>query len=123
MVQINEGFGLDQGWQAYKYGFSDSNGGYYLGNEHVYKMINNGHQWNLCSDMMDLFGNQYYVFYSKVVLDSESAGYTYFASGMKGSAPIDPFGPDSRKYKFTTKDMNNQPSACENQAVACKGGW
>ena len=113
MIQINQGFGLDQGWQAYKYGFSDANGGYWLGNENIYQMTNNGQRWNICADVMDKMGIPYHVSYSTFILDSESAGYTYFASGMQG-APIDLMGPDSRKYKFTTKDMNNQPSTCAN---------
>ena len=122
VVQINQGFGLDQNWQAYKYGFSDANGGYWLGSENVYQMTNNGHQWNVCADVKDVLGLQYYVSYSTFIVDSESSGYTYFASGMQG-APSDALGPNSRKYKFTTKDVNNQPTSCANQAVANKGGW
>ena len=121
-MQVNQGSGLDQNWQAYKYGFSDSNGGYWMGNENIYQMTNNGHQWNMCVDAVDTYSMRYYVFYSTLILDSESAGYTYFMSGMQG-APADPMGQDSRKNKFTTKDVNNQNSNCANQAVACKGGW
>src|SRR6218665_1780403 len=85
VMQVNQGFGLDQNWQAYKYGFSDSNGGYWLGNENMYKMTNNGYQWNLCADVKDELGIQYYVLYTTYIMDAESAGYTYYLSGMIGA--------------------------------------
>jgi len=122
VVQVNKGSGLDQGWQAFKYGFSDATGGYWLGNENMYQMTNNGHQWNICAEVVDTAGIVYQVSYSKFIVDSESDGYTYFASGMSGS-PSDMLGPDSRKNKFTSKDVNNQIGTCANQAVASKGGW
>ena len=56
-----------------------------MGNENIYQMTNNGRQWNVCADVKDALGLQYYVSYSTFIVDSESIGYTYFVSGMKDS--------------------------------------
>ena len=123
LVQANIGFGLDQTWSAYKYGFSDSNGGYWLGFENIYRMTNSGKTWKVCIDVKDETGALGSSSYNQYVQDSESDGYTYLMTGPTGSYINDLFGSTSRKYKFTTKDVNNQPCCCANQAISCKGGW
>jgi len=122
LVQVNHGNGLDQTWSAYKYGFSDSNGGYWLGLENGHLMTNNGKNWKVCIDGQDELGTWLMVAYQQFVVDSESAGYTFFVTGVTGSS-YDFFGSTSRKYKFSTKDVNNQPCCCAEQAASCKGGW
>ena len=121
MTQINLGHGMDQPWSAYKYGYSDSYGGYWHGLENVYKLTNNEKKWKFCVDLKDEFGLVFSIPYNEYVQDGESFGYTYFLTGATGS--YDPFGSTSRTYKFTTKDVNNQPCCCANQAISCKGGW
>lgn len=123
IIQANYGSGLDQPWSAYKWGFTDVNGGYWVGLEYFHQMTTNGHRWNLCADAKDgLLGLQYYVSYDTIVIDPETLGYLYHVSGLKG-VPLDLMGPGNGKYKFTTKDVNNQPGSCENNAAKCKGGW
>lgn len=121
-MQVNRGFGLDQPYLAYKDGFSDANGGYWIGLETLHQMTTNGAKWKICCFAQETSGAVHYVSYSTFIVDPESAGYTYFVSGLIG-APIDFMGPNSQKYKFTTKDVNNQPSGCSNYAVTAKGGW
>lgn len=121
-IQINRGFGLDQPYLAYKDGFSDANGGYWIGLETLHQMTTNGAKWKICCFAQETSGAVHYVSYSTFIVDPESAGYTYYASGMTGS-PVDPLSSNSRKYKFTTKDANNEPSGCSNFAVTAQGGW
>jgi len=121
LIQANLGYGLDHTWSAFKYGFSDSNGGYWIGMEPAHLMTNNGKNWKICLDAFDELGLVSSSAYEQYVVDSESAGYTYFVSGPTGS--YDPLGSTSRKYKFSTKDVNNQPCCCAAQAASCKGGW
>ena len=121
VIQVNLGHGLDQPWIAYKYGFSDSYGGYWLGFENLYKLSNNGKPWKFCVDLKDEFGFVFTIPYNEYMQDGESVGYTFFVAGATGS--YDPFGSTSRKYKFSTKDVNNQPCCCAAQAATCKGGW
>src|SRR6218665_4213993 len=123
-MQANLGYGLDQTWSAYKYGFSDSNGGYWIGFENLYRMTKNGKTWKLCADGRDEHGVVAFAAYQQFVVDSESAGYTYFVSGFTGSSiGLDIFGATARKYKFSTKDVNNQECCCAENAMKCKGGW
>jgi len=121
VIQINLGHGLDQPWYAYKYGFSDAYGGYWHGLEDVHRMTNNGKNWKICVDLKDEFGLVFSIPYNQYVQDGEDVGYTYLMTGATGS--YDPFGSTSRKYKFSTKDVNNQPCCCAEQAATCKGGW
>jgi len=121
LVQANLGYGLDQTWSAYKYGFSDSNGGYWIGFENLYSMTNNGNTWKVCFDAKDEYGMVFNIPYNQYVQDSESDGYTFLMTGATGS--YDFFGSTSRKYKFSTKDVNNQPCCCAEHAATCKGGW
>ncbi len=121
LMQANLGYGLDQTWSAYKYGFSDSNGGYWIGFENVYRMTNNGKTWKLCIDGNSELGIPMSSPYNQYVQDGEDAGYTYLVSGPTGC--YDLFGTTSRKHKFSTKDVNNQPCCCAAQAASCKGGW
>jgi len=121
LAQANLGYGLDQTWSDFKYGFSDSNGGYWIGFENLHRMTNNGKTWKVCFDVKDELGVVFNVPYNQYVQDGESDGYTYLITGATGS--YDFFGSTSRKYKFSTKDVNNQPCCCANQAASCKGGW
>src|SRR6218665_496778 len=121
VIQINLGHGLDEPWSSYKYGFSDAYGGYWHGLEDVHRMTNNGKIWKFCIDVKDEFGFTFSIPYNQFVQDGESDGYTYLMTGATGN--YDFFGTTSRKYKFSTKDRNNQPCCCAEQAGTCKGGW
>jgi len=121
MLQQNTGNGLDQTWSAYKYGFNDGTGGYWIGNEILYRMTNNGTTCRLCIDMQTGPNSWYYAFYSSFVVDSETNGYNYTASGFSGSV-TDTFSLSNRMCKFNAKDQNNQPE-CPNFAANLKGGW
>lgn len=123
MAQVNYGYGLDQTWAAYKYGFSDANGGYWMGNENIHLMTNNGATWQICLDAQLLSGIQYSLLFRSFVLHSESAGYTYFMSNVAGTGANDPLGSTNGQIQFSTKDVNNQPCCCAEHAIRCKGGW
>ena len=84
-------------------------------------MTNNGKTWKVCFDAKDEYGFLFNIPYNQYLQDSESDGYTFLMTGATGS--YDLFGSTSRKYKFSTKDVNNQPCCCAAQAATCKGGW
>lgn len=118
---MNTGSGLDGTWNSYKYGFSTASGGYWHGNEPLYRMTNDGTRWGLCFEGQDVFVTPWLVTYQTFIMDSEAVGYTYFTNGVMGGADV--FGATNRKYKFTTKDRNNQGCCCANMAVPAKGAW
>ena len=121
MIQQNTGNGLDQTWSAYKYGFNDATGGYWIGNENLYRLTNNGITCGLCIDLLNTGGGILRVSYTSFVVGKETDGYNYTASGFSGTTK-DTFGKSNSFYKFSAKNQNNQPG-CTNYATTLKGGW
>jgi len=124
MIQQNIGNGLDQTWSAYKNGFNDGTGGYWIGNENLYRLTNNGTTCRLCIDMWTTEGSILIASYTSFVVGKETDGYNYTASGFDGKAlvSVDAFGQSNSFYKFNAKDQNNQPG-CTNYASSLRGGW
>ncbi|XP_053386210.1 angiopoietin-1-like [Mercenaria mercenaria] len=99
-------------WNDYKYGFGGLDGEFWLGNEYVNILTDDGETHELRIDLEDHDGNRAYAKYSKFKVGSESTNYTLEVSGYSGDAGDSLFKP-SNNYRihngmqFSTKDRDN----------------
>ena len=98
-------------------GFNHSNGNYWLGNEQLHQLTNNG-RYKLRFDLQATNDSWYYAEYSSFVVSSEASQYMLQVSGYSGNAG------DALSYsnghKFTTYDRDNDPYGVN--CVASRGG-
>ncbi|XP_020907416.2 ryncolin-1-like [Exaiptasia diaphana] len=108
-----------RGWNAYKNGFGDLKGEFWLGLDKI-KRLTHQRRNRLRVDLEDTKGKTAYAEYDYFAVASERAKYKLSLGSYKGTAG------DSlswhRGMPFTTKDRDNDKSS-GNCAVVYKGAW
>ncbi|XP_067132352.1 techylectin-5A-like [Centruroides vittatus] len=106
-------------WRDYKLGFGDLNKEFWLGNDRIHSISNQGN-YSLRIDMKDLENEKRYAMYKEFWLDNEDHSYKIHISSYSGDSG------DSltvaNGVEFTTQDKDNDESA-SNCAVVYKGAW
>uniref|UniRef100_A0A1E1WVN0 Putative lectin n=1 Tax=Tityus obscurus TaxID=1221240 RepID=A0A1E1WVN0_TITOB len=106
-------------WEQYAIGFGKLNEDFWLGNDKIFSMTNQGN-YSLRIDMKDKEGNKRYALYDNFWIENERQQYKLHVSGFTGDAG------DSFTYmnemKFNTKDKDNDIWN-NNCAETYKGGW
>ncbi|XP_072016916.1 microfibril-associated glycoprotein 4-like [Amphiura filiformis] len=109
-----------RGWVDYKAGFGNLAVEYWLGNDNIYALVNNGKTYELRLDLNDGFEWRYEL-YASFGISDEASDYT-----LTIGAYIDGGAGDSLTYHnsmaFTTRDVDNDVWNNGNCAK-CKGGW
>ncbi|XP_070579784.1 angiopoietin-related protein 1-like [Ptychodera flava] len=107
-------------WESYKHGFGSWRGEYWLGNENIYHLTNQG-DYKLRVELQDWNGNMAFAEYGEFWLDSESEKYRLHVELYTGSAG------DSLGYHdgigFSTSDKDNDSRDRGSCQTMCKGGW
>ncbi|XP_060568628.1 microfibril-associated glycoprotein 4-like [Ruditapes philippinarum] len=107
-------------WTAYKNGFGDLNGEFWLGNDHLSLLTSNG-EHELRIEFEDFKGNRAYSKYSKFKIYPEEDNYKLEISGYSGTAG------DSLEYHngmmFSTYDRDNDIDSAGNCAKMRHGAW
>ena len=75
----------DRDWDAYKQGFGDADGEYWLGNEYLH-YLTNSRAYKLRFDLEDWDGNTAYAEYSSFVVNSEADNYRLLLGDYSGNA-------------------------------------
>ena len=73
------------GWQAYKNGFGNVGGEFWLGNEHLYHITSQG-RYELRVDMEDFDGVWRYAHYDKFEIKGENEKYKLILGAYEGNA-------------------------------------
>ncbi|XP_076118000.1 microfibril-associated glycoprotein 4-like [Mytilus galloprovincialis] len=109
--------GFYRDWKAYKDGFGDLQKDFWLGNEYLNKLTEQGY-YILRIDMWDFERNHKYAIYDTFVVNNEESGYKLEVAGYGGNAG------DAFSYhngdRFSTRDKESSSSKC---ASKYKGGW
>ncbi|XP_067143690.1 techylectin-5A-like isoform X2 [Centruroides vittatus] len=108
-----------KGWEEYSLGFGKLNEDFWLGNDKIFALTNQGN-YSLRIDMKDKEGNKRFALYNNFWIENEKQQYKLHVSGFTGDAG-DSFG-GMNGLKFTTKDTDNDRWE-KNCAEAYKGGW
>ncbi|XP_065058543.1 ficolin-1-like [Rhopilema esculentum] len=109
-------------WDAYKQGFGDMDGNFWLGLEKLHKLAAPGKGAILRVDLKHMdFADKKYAKYSLFEISGESDGYRLKVGGYSGDAG------DSLIYhndmKFSTKDKDHDNLHNGNCALAHAGAW
>ena len=91
-------------WEEFKVGFNDTRGNYWLGNELLHRLTNNGN-YKLRFDLLLRNDSWYYAEYSSFIVFSEAQKYRMQVSGYTGNAGNGLKDHDGAP--FTTYDRDN----------------
>ncbi|XP_072050636.1 ryncolin-1-like [Amphiura filiformis] len=107
-------------WNSYKQGFGDRDSEFWLGNDSIFAITNQG-TYELRVDMEANNGNSAYALYSEFLIGDENANYKLTVDGYDGTAG-DSLGTQDQ-YQFSTKDEDNDGSDSRDCAVIRTGAW
>uniref|UniRef100_A0A8B9Q772 Angiopoietin like 4 n=1 Tax=Apteryx owenii TaxID=8824 RepID=A0A8B9Q772_APTOW len=111
---------FDQLWDAYKNGFGDLHGDFWLGLEKIHHLVQEG-RYNLLIELEDWEGNSQVVQFV-FSLGGESTAYTLNLLGPLSGELENAIG-DFRQLPFSTRDRDHDLKADTNCAKHLSGGW
>ncbi|NXJ37623.1 ANGL4 protein, partial [Ciconia maguari] len=111
---------FDQLWDAYKNGFGDLRGDFWLGLEKIHHLVQEG-RYNLLIELEDWEGNSQVVQFV-FSLGGESTAYTLNLLGPLSGELENAIG-DFRQLPFSTRDRDHDLKADTNCAKHLSGGW
>ncbi|NXX21097.1 ANGL4 protein, partial [Podargus strigoides] len=111
---------FDQLWDAYKNGFGDLRGDFWLGLEKIHHLVQEG-RYNLLIELEDWEGNSQVVQFV-FSLGGESTAYTLNLLGPLSGELENSIG-DFRQLPFSTRDRDHDLKADTNCAKHLSGGW
>ncbi|XP_032568179.1 angiopoietin-related protein 4 [Chiroxiphia lanceolata] len=111
---------FDQLWDAYKNGFGDLHGDFWLGLEKIHHLVQEG-KYNLLIELEDWEGNSQVVQFV-FSLGGESTAYMLNLLGPLSGELENAIG-DFRQLPFSTRDRDHDLKADTNCAKHLSGGW
>ncbi|XP_048143903.1 angiopoietin-related protein 4 [Corvus hawaiiensis] len=111
---------FDQLWDAYKNGFGDLRGDFWLGLEKIHHLVQEG-KYNLLIELEDWEGNSQVVQFV-FSLGGESTAYTLNLLGPLSGELENAIG-EFRQLPFSTRDRDHDLKADTNCAKHLSGGW
>ncbi|TRZ15132.1 hypothetical protein HGM15179_011992 [Zosterops borbonicus] len=111
---------FDQLWDAYKNGFGDLHGDFWLGLEKIHHLVQQG-KYNLLIELEDWEGNSQVVQFV-FSLGGESTAYTLNLLGPLSGELENAIG-EFRQLPFSTRDRDHDLKADTNCAKHLSGGW
>ncbi|XP_030365165.1 angiopoietin-related protein 4 [Strigops habroptila] len=111
---------FDQLWDAYKNGFGDLRGDFWLGLEKIHRLVQEG-RYNLLIELEDWEGNSQVIQFV-FSLGGESTAYTLNLLGPLSGELENAIG-DFRQLPFSTRDRDHDLKADTNCAKHLSGGW
>uniref|UniRef100_A0A8C5X7M8 Angiopoietin like 4 n=1 Tax=Malurus cyaneus samueli TaxID=2593467 RepID=A0A8C5X7M8_9PASS len=111
---------FDQLWDAYKNGFGDLHGDFWLGLEKIHHIVQEG-KYNLLIELEDWEGNSQVVQFV-FSLGGESTAYTLNLLGPLSGELENALG-EFRQLPFSTRDRDHDLKADTNCAKHLSGGW
>jgi len=113
---------FNRSWDEYKHGFGDTEGNYWIGNNVLTWLTENG-KYMLKFDLQSRrSGKWFYAEYSTFVVLPEAQNYKLQVAGYKGNAGKDSFSKHS-EMMFTTYDRDNDQWSSGNCAVPRGDGF
>ncbi|XP_048752026.1 ficolin-1-like [Ostrea edulis] len=111
-------------WQDYKTGFGDLSGEFWMGNDKIYELTNQG-PFQLRIDMEDFNGKKYYAVYNYFRIDNESENYKLHVRGYSGNSgdSMTSVRDNHNGNMFSTHDRDNDRRGYNNCARHYRGGW
>ncbi|GFT38816.1 techylectin-5A [Nephila pilipes] len=111
---------FDKTWQDYKSGFGNLNREFWLGNDNIFAITNQG-RYSVRFDMTNNEEKSVYAVYESFWIEDESKKYALHMTQFSGSTG-DALGPHNLK-QFYTKDQPNIPNDAKKDGPRHTGGW
>ncbi|XP_077983174.1 microfibril-associated glycoprotein 4-like [Glandiceps talaboti] len=108
-------------WDDYKTGFGNLDGEFWLGNDNIYRLTNQGRQYELRVDLEDFENETRYAVYDRFSISDETDNYRLDIGSYSGDAGDSLSG--HQEMQFTTRDMDNDRRSTINCATLCTGAW
>ncbi|KAG8182083.1 hypothetical protein JTE90_008618 [Oedothorax gibbosus] len=108
---------FNRNWQDYKHGFGSLERDFWLGNDNIFALTNQGN-YSLRMDMTAADNKSAYELYQEFRIEDENVNYRLHVKGTTGGK-MGNFGNEM----FTTKDRKNNRMNTENCAEERKGGF
>ncbi|XP_067121694.1 techylectin-5A-like [Centruroides vittatus] len=108
-------------WTEYSRGFGNLDEDFWLGNEKLHALTNQG-SYSLRIDMKDKEGNSRYAQYKQFKIGNEQELFQLHVSGYSGDAG-DSLILHHNGRKFSTVDKDNDEASSSNCAAYYKGAW
>ena len=107
-------------WEAYKVGFGNLTGEFWLGNDNIHRLLSVNSQFELRVDLGDFDNNTAYAKYNRFKIGSESDNYVLTAERYSGDAGNSLAWHNGQQ--FSTKDRDNDvwPGSCSQTYT---GAW
>lgn len=111
-------------WTEYKNGFGDLHGEFWLGNDNIYHLTNQG-TFKLRINMEQWNGRKYYAIYDLFRVSNEADGYRLQVNGYHGTSgdSLTSIRDNHNGMRFSTYDRDNDRRIYNNCAMHFKGGW
>lgn len=111
-------------WKTYKNGFGSLSGEFWMGNDKIYELTNQG-PFQLRVDMEDFDGRKYYAVYNYFRIDDESENYKLHVRGYHGDSgdSLTSVRDNHNGNMFSTHDRDNDRRGYNNCARHYRGGW
>ncbi|XP_068105999.1 ficolin-1-B-like isoform X2 [Hyperolius riggenbachi] len=110
-----------QDWEAYKRGFGNQLGEFWLGNENIHRLTATG-KFQLRVDLQDFANNVTYAAYSGFRLEGEKDHYRLRLDKFTGGSAGDSLT-YHKNVAFSTKDRENDLTDDHNCATLYRGAW
>ncbi|KFM77347.1 Techylectin-5A, partial [Stegodyphus mimosarum] len=107
-------------WEEYKRGFGNISYDFWLGNENIFSLSNQG-LYSIRFDLADEKGESRYAVYDIFAIDDENKDYKIHIKGYSGDAGDSMELSDGRT--FSTKDRKTDEDVSEHCAMTRKSGW
>nr|XP_022343597.1 ficolin-1-like [Crassostrea virginica]XP_022343598.1 ficolin-1-like [Crassostrea virginica] len=111
-------------WEDYKHGFGALSGEFWMGNDKIHELTNQG-PFQLRVDMEDFSGQKYYAAYSYFRIDNETEKYKLHVRGYHGNSgdSLTSVRDNHNGNMFSTHDRDNDRRGYNNCARHYRGGW
>ncbi|KFM77344.1 Techylectin-5A, partial [Stegodyphus mimosarum] len=107
-------------WKEYKEGFGNANNDYWLGNENIFSLTNEG-LYSVRFDITDKDGISRFALYDIFAIDDENKNYKIHIKGYSGDAGNGMKSIDGRP--FSTKDRKTDEDVSEHCSMTRKSAW
>ncbi|XP_070533044.1 uncharacterized protein [Ptychodera flava] len=110
-----------RGWEDYKNGFGDLNGEFWLGNDKIHRLTNQGQRYELRADLENFENETRFAKYDDFAIGNEDIQYSMFLGSYTGDA-----GNSLRNdngLAFSTKDRDNDISSGNCAETNRSGAW
>ncbi|XP_071835533.1 fibrinogen-like protein A [Apostichopus japonicus] len=120
--RVNGSVDFYRNWTSYKEGFGELDGEFWLGNDKLHYLTNQGN-YTLRIDLVDRNGSSYYAKYDLFRINDENDNYRLAELGtFTGTTGADGLR-DHYKLQFSTNDRDNDDLSDLNCAMHKRGGW